>query len=211
MTQDSTVLEALARRVTGLILPATWSRIFQFGEGAPVWTERKTLTLLVVEQPLPSDPAAGRFEDELEWLAARHHGIRDRFAPGGAMVFFDHATDCVAMALALQREAMPLRLRIGITTASCQLANFCCDGEAFVTLLGAEAELASRVAASASTGSILISPSTYALVRDAVHEGARDCVLAEEYDTAYGSTACIMPTPERGGPDASTFAGLGTF
>lgn len=211
MAPDSNLLEALARRVEGRIPPATWSRIFRFGEGAPVWTERKTLTLLVVEPALESDPQARRFEDELEWLAARHHGIRDRFAPGGAMVFFQRATDCVTMALALQREAMPLRLRIGITTASCQLANFCCDGEAFVTLLGAEAELASRVAASASTGSILISPSTYALVRDAVHEEARDCLLAEEYDAAYGSTACIMPTPARGGPEASTFAGLGAL
>lgn len=214
MHHDSHLFEALARRMAGRTAAPSWDRVYQTLQQAPVWTERKTLTLLFVD-PEPSIHADARtaqlFEGAVEWLAARHHGIRDRFAPRGALVFFEQAANCVSMAMALQREAAPLRLRIGITTASCQLASFCCDGEAFVTLLGAEEELAARVASGASSGSILISPSTYALVRDAVHAGARDCLLAEEYDAVEGATASITPAPQRGGHDLSTFAGLGTF
>ena len=212
MEPNDPLFDTLARRLAGRLPPADLERWTAALRDAPVWTERKTLTLLFVDTV-----AAGRdepqrvqhFEGELEWLAARHHGLRDRFTPSGALVFFEQATQCVGMALALQRAASFLRLRMGVTTASCRLATFCHDGEAFVTLLGAEGDLAARVAASASAGSILISPSTYAVVRDAVHAGTRDCLLAEEYQPD-GATATIMPTPARGGIEASTFAGLGS-
>ncbi len=213
MNLDGHLFETLARRVAGRLPAASWSSLFQNLEEAPVWTERKTLTLLFVE-PLSShrfDPRVAQlFDGQMEWLAARYHGIRDRFTPSGALVFFEQAANCVCMAMALQREAAPLRLRLGITTTSCQLASFCSDGEAFVTLLGAEDQLAARVAACASSGSMLISPSTYALVRDFVQADVRDCLIAEEYDPLDGATASITPTPERGGVEASTFAGLGT-
>lgn len=175
---------------------------------APVQLERRTLTLLFVEHT--RSEADETLEMQLEWLAARHHGIRDRLAKaGGALVFFADAVDCVRMAMALQRAAMPLRLRMGIGTASCQVASFSRGGEAYATLLGAESELAARVAQGASSGSILISPSTYALVRDAVHADSRDCLLAEELDTHHQPLASITATPTRPGGDLSTFAGLG--
>jgi class 3 adenylate cyclase len=174
---------------------------------APVQLERRTLTLLFIEH---TKPALGEALDaQLEWLAARHHGIRDRLAQAGALVFFADAVDCVRMAMALQRKVAPVRLRMGISTASCQIATFSRGGEAHATLLGAESELAARVAATASAGSILISPSTYALVRDAVHADSRDCLLAEELDTHHQPLASITATPTRTGDDLSTFAGLG--
>lgn len=180
------------------------------GGETPVALERRTLTLLFVERP--ENPAgAGDLEMQLEWLAARHHGVRDRLAHAGALVFFDNAVDCVRMAMALQHCTTQLRLRMGITTASCQVARFSRGGEAFATLLGAESELAARVAAGAGSGSILISPSTYTLVRDAVHAHSHDCLLAEELDTHHQPLASITATPARGGHDASTFAGLGLF
>ena len=178
---------------------------------APFQLQRRTLTLLFVER-VESAGSNDDLEMQLEWLAARHRGIRDRLAAsGGALVFFEEAVDCVRMAMMLQRSAMPQRLRMGVTTASCQVAHFTRGGEAFATLLGAESELAARVAAGASSGSILISPSTYALVRDAVHADSRDCLLAEELDTQHQALASITATPARGGHDASTFAGLGAF
>ena len=182
---------------------------------SPITLERRTLTLLFVEHtPSPQDPQSSRdgLEMQLEWLAARHHGIRDRLSRSeGALVFFDDAADCVRMAMALQHAAAPLRLRMGISTSSCQVAQFSRGGEAFATLLGAESELAARVAAGASSGSILISPSTYALVRDAVHEDSRSCLLTEELDTQHQPLASITATPSRGGHEASTFAGLGVY
>ncbi|TFY99179.1 hypothetical protein EZ313_21650 [Ramlibacter henchirensis] len=182
---------------------------------SPVALERRTLTLLFVEH-LPVEMRTEVLDEELEmqleWLAARHHGIRDRLAPsGGASLFFDDAVDCVRMAMALQHSAAPLRLRMGISTASCQIARFSRGGEAFATLLGAEGELAARVAAGASAGSILISPSTYTLVRDAVHADSRDCLLAEELDTHHQPLASITATPTRPGGEFSTFAGLGVY
>ena len=173
----------------------------------PVQLERRTLTLLYVERT--RSVADEALEMQLEWLAARHHGIRDRLAKAdGALIFFADAVDCVRMAMALQRAAAPLRLRMGISTASCQVATFSRGGEAHATLLGAESELAARVAAAASSGSILISPSTYALVRDAVHADSQG-LLAEELDTHHQPLASITATPTRTGGDLSTFAGLG--
>ena len=180
------------------------------GGESPVALERRTLTLLFVERPDTQAGAEG-LEMQLEWLAARHRGVRDRLAHAGSLVFFDDAVDCVRMAMALQHGTTQLRLRMGITTASCQVARFSRGGEAFATLLGAESELAARVAASASSGSILISPSTYTLVRDTVHAHSHDCLLAEELDTHHQPLASITATPARGGHDASTFAGLGVF
>lgn len=181
----------------------------------PFSLERRTLTLLFVEHAgSASDPggAAEALESQLEWLAARHHGIRDRLAhAGGALVFFEDALDGVRMAMALQNAAAPLRLRMGITTASCQVARFSRGGEAFATLLGAEGELVRQVAAGASSGSILISPSTYALVRDAVHEDSHHGLLAEELDTHHQALASITATPAPAGSEPSTFAGLGTL
>ncbi len=210
MDRNDPLFDSLLRRLAGRLPASELDRCAGLLRDAPAWTERKTLTLLFVDAGAAQDDprAQQQFEGELEWLAARHQGLRDRFAPAGALVFFEQATQCVAMALALQRAAAWLRVRMGVTTASCRVATFSIEGEAFVTLLGAEAELAARVAASASAGSILISPATYALVRDAVHAGARDCLLAEEYQPE-GATATIMPTPARGGVQASTFAGLG--
>lgn len=182
---------------------------------APITLERRTLTLLyVAHTPCPQEPQAARdkLEMQLEWLAARYHGIRDRLSrSGGALVFFEDAADCVRMAMKLQHAATPVRLRMGISTASCQVARFSRNGEAFATVLGAESELVARVAGDASSGSILISPSTYALVRDAVHEDSRDCLLAEELDTHHQPLASITATPTRGGYEASTFAGLGVY
>jgi len=210
MTQHHPTIEPLARRLAGRIPDAAWSRLFQDLQCVPVWAERKTLTVLFVDADAHGE-ALPALEEELSRLMPRYRGTRDHFSPTGVLVFFEHAALGVAMAMALQREVGHLRLRMGITTASCQVARLGVDGAEVVTLLGAESELASHVAASATCGSILISPSTYALVRDAVHADARDCLLAEEYDPLHGPTASITPTPTRGGPEASTFAGLGTF
>lgn len=210
MTHDSPLFEPLANRLAGRIPPAAWNRLFQPRATPPVRPERKTLTLLFIDAAGPD--ALQALDGPLAALLPRYRGTRDRFAPAGVLVFFEHAALAVAMAMALQRTAPHIRLRMGITTASCQLAWVQLDdGQETVTLLGAEAELAERVAASASCGSILISPSTYALVRDAVHADARDCLLAEEFDPFHGPTASITPAPARGGVEASTFAGLGAF
>ena len=204
MHEEEHLLEALARRAARYLPAADWA-------GIPVAMERRTLTLLYVDRP-DATPVAecATLDLQLEWLAARHHGIRDRFAPDGALVFFDDAVEAMRMALALQRHSGPVRLRMGLATASCQLAGFSHAGEAYVTLLGAEDELAARVASAATGGSILISPSTYTLVRDAVHADSRDCLLAEELDTMQQPLASITRPPQRGGMESSTFAGLGS-
>ena len=180
------------------------------GGESPIALERRTLTLLFVGRP-ETQAGTDELELQLEWLAARHHGVRDRLAHSGSLVFFENAVDCVRMAMALQHGPTQLRHRMGTTTASCQVARSPRGGEAFATLLGAESDLAARVAAGAGSGSILISPSTYTLVRDTVHAHSHDCLLAEELDTHHQPLASITATPVRGGHDASTFAGLGLF
>ena len=65
------------------------------------------------------------------------------------------------------------------------------------------------MAASAATGSVAISPETYALVKDGIDTEAQSCLLTQEFHDSDLAQVCLTPTPAKGGPAMSTFAGLG--
>jgi hypothetical protein len=189
--------------------PAALAERLHAVRGQPgVWTERRTLTLLSVVAGSAEPMLPPSFEAALDTLSGRHGGCRDPFATTAALVLFADPVEAVRVALQLQRRAVDLQLRMGLATLSCDAACIQDGDDAFLTVLGAEATLAAQVAASGTHGSIVIAPSTYALVRTEVHEDCREGLLAEEYDGA-AVCASITPAPTRGGPDLSTFAGLG--
>jgi hypothetical protein len=59
-----------------------------------------------------------------------------------------------------------LQCRIGIHTGYCTVGNFGSDDRMDYTIIGAEANLAARLQATAEPGKIVMSYETYALVRD---------------------------------------------
>ena len=115
-------------------------------------------------------------------IADKHGAVLDKFIGDGMVCFFGEpnsqgtrqdAIACVAMAIDMRREMRSLRqtwrlmgfeglyVRIGITTGYCHVGNFGSNNRMSYTLIGKEANLASRLESTAGKGEILISQSTY--------------------------------------------------
>ena len=127
---------------------------------------------------------------EMTRIASRHGGTVDKFIGDAVMVFFgdpsskgskEDATACVAMALDMQKQMKLLRqrwkregidqkleIRIGINTGYCTVGNFGTDTRLDYTILGTDVNLASRLESACRPGHILISQSTYELVKDRI-------------------------------------------
>jgi adenylate cyclase len=205
-------IEELSEKLSRHLSPGSWQRLFHGAELEAIRFEQKPQTLLYAESGNIgglNERNTDSFAAEVEWLASRHAGTVDRFIDGAAVVFFDEPGSCVRMAMDLQRSANDLHLRMGVHTGVCDVAHFRADSEPMSTLIGHEAGLAEKVAATASTGSIAISPETYALVRDDIRTDTSGCLLMEEFHDSGLAQVCLTPTPVKGEHTLSTFAGLG--
>lgn len=205
-------MEALSEKLARQLPPDEWSRLFRGPDLARIRFEEKVQTVLYAEGGHDgswSERERDSFAAEVEWLAMRHQGMVDRFVHGAAVISFDEPGPCVRMAMDLQRSAAELRLRMGIHTGTCDIGIFRSGHQVCCTLLGPEVGQAARVAASAATGSIVISPQTYALAKDGIGVDAASCLVIEEFHDSDLAQVCLMPTPVKGGPAMSTFAGLG--
>jgi class 3 adenylate cyclase len=127
---------------------------------------------------------------EMSRIAGKHGATIDKFIGDAIVAFFgdpetkgaaEDARACVRMALEMQDRLEelaeiwrgrgiehPFRARIGINTGYCNVGNFGSDARMDYTIIGAEANLAARLEASAPPGGIVMSYETYALVRDLV-------------------------------------------
>ncbi|HSV35837.1 MAG TPA: response regulator [Ramlibacter sp.] len=205
-------IEELSEKLARHLAPESWQRLFHGPELESIRFEQKQQTLLYAESAGAtglSERDHDSFRAEVEWLATRHQGTVDRFIDGAAVVFFDEPGPCVRMAMDLQRSANDLHLRMGIHTGICDIGTFRSDFQAACTLIGLETGLAAKVAATAATGSIAVSPETYALVQDDIHTDASGCLLTEEFHDSDLAQVCLTPAPVRGEHALSTFAGLG--
>lgn len=121
-------------------------------------------------------------------IASKWGGTIDKFIGDAIMIFFDpemagddvaeSARRCVSMAIEMQsslgllREHFEkmgfqhaLRIRIGINTGYCTVGNFGADERIDYTLIGGNVNIASRLEHHAPVGGILISASTYILIK----------------------------------------------
>ena len=127
---------------------------------------------------------------EMSQIALKHGATIDKFIGDAVMVFFGdpntkgEKADCLAavsMAIAMKKHMKelqqrwatqgilkPLEIRMGINTGYCAVGNFGTEDRLDYTLLGTEVNLASRLESAAQPGEILISHSTYALIKDVV-------------------------------------------
>ncbi|PKH64866.1 guanylate cyclase [Psychrobacter sp. 4Dc] len=115
-------------------------------------------------------------------IANKHGAVLDKFIGDGMVCFFGEpnsrgsrqdALDCVAMAIDMRREMRTLRqkwrlmgfeglyIRVGITTGYCHVGNFGSNSRLSYTIIGKEANLASRLESCAGKDQILVSESTY--------------------------------------------------
>jgi adenylate cyclase len=117
----------------------------------------------------------------------KHEGTVDKFIGDGLMVFFgdpepqsDHALRCVRAAIEMQQKCrelkgkwererkFPLMIRIGINTGPVVVGNMGSARRLSYTALGVDVNLAQRLESNAPAEGILISESTYELVKDSI-------------------------------------------
>ncbi|MFC1671361.1 adenylate/guanylate cyclase domain-containing protein [Spirochaetota bacterium] len=133
---------------------------------------------------------------EMTKIANKFGGTIDKFIGDAMMVFFgapeatndkDHAHRCLNMALEMQDKMTdlkdkwfndgietPLEIRVGINTGITAVGSFGTDDRLSYTAIGGQVNLASRLEGLAEPSGILISHSTWALVKDKIECKQRD-------------------------------------
>ena len=128
---------------------------------------------------------------EMSEIATRFGGTIDKIIGDSIMVFFgdpesrgikNDALSCVSMALAMRKAMTKLKnrwqavgienppsIRMGINSGLCKVGHFGTEHHLTYTLLGRSVNLASRLESAADNDEILISFSTYSLVKDIVN------------------------------------------
>lgn len=138
-----------------------------------------------------------QYFNEMSRIALKYEGTIDKFMGDGIMIFFgapeskgvkEDALNCVLMALEMRKAwyalreswlaqgiARRLKLRMGISTGYCTVGNFGSDDRLDYTIIGSTVNLASRLESLAPPDQILVSYSTYVLVREHI-----ECTHREE-------------------------------
>ncbi len=126
---------------------------------------------------------------ELTIIALAHGATVDKYIGDCIMAFFgdpetlgdkQDALACVRMSIAMQKRMgelakvwsekgvdQPFRLRIGVNTGYCTVGNFGSSSRMDYTAIGSQVNIAARLQGKADIGGILVSHSTYSLVREA--------------------------------------------
>ncbi|HPA71788.1 MAG TPA: adenylate/guanylate cyclase domain-containing protein [Spirochaetota bacterium] len=137
---------------------------------------------------------------EMTAIANRWGGTIDKFVGDAVMVFFgapesrgesEDALSCVKMAIEMQERMRvlrekwyergiehPLEIRIGINTGVATVGDFGAWERLSYTAIGGQVNLAARLESACEPGGILISHSTWALVKDEIRCERRDAKLS---------------------------------
>lgn len=127
---------------------------------------------------------------EMSRIALDYGATIDKYMGDGIMIFFgdpetrgvrDDALACIKMAIAMRDRMLdlediwresgierPLRVRMGVHTGFCTVGNFGSEDRLDYTIVGAAANIASRLEALATPGEILISYETFSQVKDLI-------------------------------------------
>jgi len=127
---------------------------------------------------------------EMARIADAFGATVNQFVGDGIMIFFgapeattdrDHALRAVRMALAMQQRMVelgkkwfaegiqtPFRIRIGINTGVASVGDFGSEGRTTYSAIGNQTNLTARIQAQCDPGKVLISHTTWALVKDQI-------------------------------------------
>lgn len=153
---------------------------------------------------------ANDYMNAMSQLVDEHSGIVNEFAGDGLMALFgapdemetaEQAVCAVRAAEAMQARlpslnlewrrlgvAAPIQMRIGISSGIASVGSFGSQGRMTYTAIGLHTNIAARLEGSAEPGSILLSESTWQLVRDRIRcepRGAVQCKGVREPVPVY--------------------------
>lgn len=147
-------------------------------------------TIADVEEPEELSAVLNEYLSEMTAIGERFGATIDKFVGDAIMIFFgaplatsdrDHALRAVRMALAMQEHMTNLRtcweergiehrfhIRIGINTGHASIGNFGSQSRMDYTAIGRQVNLAARLQAQCEPDHVLLSHSTWLLVRDKI-------------------------------------------
>jgi len=139
-------------------------------------------------EPEEMSRVLNEYLSEMAQIADRHGGTLDQFLGDGVLVHFgapvatndkDHALRAIRMGLEMQARVRelsakwqneiledPFEIRIGVNTGHASVGNFGTVGRMAYMAVGRPVNLAARLQAHCTPGNILMSHSTWLLVRD---------------------------------------------
>jgi adenylate cyclase len=218
-------LQNLSEKLKRYLAPQVVNSLLDGSRDAQIQTQRKKLTVFFSDlkdftasttkwQPEDITFLLNSYFSEMSKIVHEYGGTLDKFIGDAMVVFFgdpdtqgvkEDATQCVKMALAMQRRMAELQIlwremgsdktfqmRCGINTGYCDVGNFGSDLRMDYTIIGQEVNRAARLEQAADPGGILISSETYALVRDEVVADERAPLQAKGFAepiTAYAVRA----------------------
>jgi adenylate cyclase len=188
-------------------------------------------------QPEELTALLNEYLTEMSRIAVAHGGTVNKFIGDAILVFFgdpethgvvEDAKACMRMAFDMQTRLVelnaqwrsrgieePFRARMGINTGYVNVGNFGSDDRMDYTIIGAEANLASRLQSIAEPGGIVLSYETYSLVRETVRARPLDAITLKGISrpvVPYAVEGRIGDAPGRSGAVISErAAGLDLF
>lgn len=136
--------------------------------------------LVEEQQPGELTEWLNNYFNEMAIIVTRYGGTLDKYIGDAILVFFgapdsegerEDAVRCVEMARAMlaRSKELGIPVRVGISSGECTVGNFGSELQMGFTIIGKEVNVAARLQAASIPDKILISESTYQLIRDDVN------------------------------------------
>jgi class 3 adenylate cyclase len=191
LEQTNQHLAELAGKLSKYLSPQLYQAIFKGEKQVKIELYRKRLTLMFSDivnftpttesmEPMALAAWLNSYLNDMAEIVQDFGGTLDKFIGDAVMVFFgdpqsqgekQDAITCVKMAIqmCLKAKAKGVIIRIGINTGEGIVGNFGSEARMDYTVIGKDVNVASRLESSAVPGQILISESTYELVKDVIN------------------------------------------
>ena len=184
-------IETLALKLSKYLSPQVYNSIFLGRQDVKIETYKKPLTVFFsdivgftsISENMEQDKLAGwlnNYLNEMSKIAINgYSGTVDKFIGDSVMIFFgdpeskgekEDAIQCVKMSLEMLKKSKELgvKSRMGIHSGECIVGNFGSEDCMNYTIVGGAVNLASRLESNSDTDRILISDTTYDLVKDQI-------------------------------------------
>ena len=184
-------LEVLSQKLGKYLSPTVYDSIFSGEKDVKIESYRKVLSVCFTDIVGFTSTAESMdhhaltnwlngYLNEMANITLKHGGTLDKFMGDAVMVFFGDpissrieidALKCIKMAQEMieKAEELGVKIRVGINTGMCTIGNFGSDDRMDYTIIGREVNLAQRLEVNGKSGRILISESTYEMIRDNVN------------------------------------------
>ncbi|MDC7127000.1 MAG: adenylate/guanylate cyclase domain-containing protein [Spirochaetales bacterium] len=181
-------LAVLASKLGKYLSPDVYRSIFTGEKDVVIGASRKFLTVFFSDIVNFSGTAENMNSFELvDWLngylnamakiANVYNGTLDKFIGDAIMVFFgdpqshgkqDDAIQCVRMAkhMVATAEEMGFKIRVGVNSGECVVGNFGSEERMNYSIIGNEVNVSSRLENNSEPNRILVSQTTYDLIKD---------------------------------------------